>query len=1687
MSAYPDLSVSPLSWVKGEIDRSLAMVREHLMRSSSSRGDGPQALATCITQLGQVRGALQILGLDGVTRFCEALEETFKGFDDGPLRLTKESIAVLDRAVFALSQFLDDLAKGELNVPIKLFPVYREINELRGLHDASERELFFPDLSVHAPAHPAPRRLNDADLGKFVSAHRSLYQRGLLAWLQAPANRQGLNNMRFATEALHQVAAQLPGTQPLWWTATAFIEALTQTKPGWLAQFKPLVSRVDRFMRDWVDGRAPDPQTLQRELLYALAYAEPVSRRIREVKGLYQLDSQLPEYGLSGTLEYDMSKLQPVLDDMKSRLTALEDTWGQYTAGQTGMLARFREQSTQIKNMAKDLGAYRISKLLDVVVLIASKLPDPYPPQHETLMLEMGAAFVLVENMLDTFTSPSADIEQQVTVMVGWLLDAVKPRDKGKPAPPALRDDVTQRTHLKLIHAQVAKEIISNLQQIEQVIDSVARDPGQRDNLATVPGFIRQVRGALDILRLHRAKEVLSQCDELIERCARSDNPSFKQDLEWLAEGLSCLGFYMDEMGRGQFASEEVLDFFLERFARRPLLTVAGAEAATALVPPAPPTSPPDLAPPSPQPPPAPAVEPAAAPAVSAPALDAGDAASESAELLGVFIEEAHEVLATIESNMAQLQEAPDDVDALTIIRRGFHTLKGSGRMVGLTDLGEFAWEIEQTLNQWLREIRPADAGLIELIVEAKRLFAESVAELEAGATPALERRDAIVALAQRLRGGEAAPAAAPAEPEPPAEVVIGAIRMSATLFDIYCREAASHLATLRTEFAAWREPPGTPIQHEFLRAAHTLASSSRTTGFVSIAELASTLEQWLQFLAASPHGSEQRESNALDAVDAAIVALNRMLQEVSAYQPPQPAERAIAALQALIGGAYVREAPAPPPTAAEPLAAPLATVIGIVPALHAAAAERALPTDDLDPQLLPVLLDEAAELLPQIGADLRGWRAQPGDVALARSLARAMHTLKGSARMAGAISLGELAHSMESRIGMAIESGRPDRTVIDAIEADMDRLSEGVDRLRIEPARPPAEVEAPAGPPALATEHALPMPTLRVEADAVDRLVNEAGEVSIARARIEGEMDVFKQSLLDLTDSVTRLRNQLRETQIQADSQMQSRMSQLAEEERQFDPLEFDRYSRLQELARMMAESLHDISLVQQTLLANLGETEAALGQQARVARDLQTELLQLRSVPFATIAERLYRTVRQTARELGKRANLEIHGGEVEIDRSVLQRIGAPLEHMLRNSIAHGIETPEQRAAAGKPEAGRIAITLRQEGNEIEIRLADDGAGLNLDAIRLEAIRSGLLRPIEEVGQATLAQMIFAPGFSTAREVTETYGRGIGMDVVRSEVSAIGGRVDVSTTAGAGTTFSIYLPLSLAVAQAVLVRAGTQTYAIPATLVEQVQEIKPEALAALYRSNEVEWQGASYRFFYLPRLLGQSDAVAEIQRHNSVLLLRSGAQRIAVHVDEIARNQEIVLKNVGPQLARVTGIAGATVLGNGQVVLIINPVQMALRADLSSVLASATATRVVSEQAPAPLIMVVDDSLTVRQVAGRMLRREGYQVATAKDGVDALQQMQDTLPDLLLLDIEMPRMDGFELTKQLRSDPRTAALPIVIVTSRTADKHRSHALELGANAFFGKPFPEEELLQSIADLLGDRLAVPARAGGNA
>jgi chemosensory pili system protein ChpA (sensor histidine kinase/response regulator) len=602
----------------------------------------------------------------------------------------------------------------------------------------------------------------------------------------------------------------------------------------------------------------------------------------------------------------------------------------------------------------------------------------------------------------------------------------------------------------------------------------------------------------------------------------------------------------------------------------------------------------------------------------------------------------------------------------------------------------------------------------------------------------------------------------------------------------------------------------------------------------------------------------------------------------------------------------------------------------------------------------------------------------------------------------------------------------------------------------------------------------------VRVRAQLLDRLVSQAGEVMITRSRLESELRQLRGSLSDLTGNLDRLRGQLREIEVQAESQMQSRMAQAKDTATGFDPLEFDRFTRVQELTRLMAESVNDVATVQRNIQRVVEATEDDLIAQARQTRELQRDLLRTRMVEFDGISERLYRVVRLAAKETGKQVKLDIVGASIEMDRGVLDRMTPAFEHLLRNCVAHGIEAPQQRSAQGKDASGNITVHVRHEGNDVSVEFQDDGAGLNLQRIREKAVEQGLIAADQQLGEQEAANLIFLPGFSTAAAVTELSGRGVGMDVVRNEVNALGGRIETSTAAGKGTTFKLVLPLTTAVTQVVMVRSGKLSIGVPAHLVELVRRATQDEVQKAYSSGTFEFAGEQLPFFWSGALLQSSPRSTEPEGKTfPVVIFRSAAQRVAVHVDEVLGNQEVVVKNLGPQLSRLPGLAGMTVLASGAVVLIYNPVALvqvygelarqlaAERAEAAKAERAGLPAKPVAEAAPAvPLVLVVDDSITVRRVTQRLLAREGYRVALAADGLQALERLAEELPSVVLSDIEMPRMDGFDLARNIRADGRLKQLPIVMITSRIAEKHREHAKELGVNHYLGKPYSEEELL---------------------
>ena len=1893
----PEFDLGPLSWVQGEIDHALSRGVEALAAFKASPRDAT-TLKHARAHIHQAAGAIQMVGLDAVTAYTDELERQLTRMEELPPPEAQAACDLVDRACRKLKIFLDELVSGANPVPLKLFPEYELMQQARGARAAAPTDLFYPDLSPRAPKIASGKAVTPKKLPSYLVKQRRLYQRGLLAWLRG--DEEGARAMRDAVQGIEDVQTH-SAQRSFWWAVGALLESIVEKGVESGFGVKQLCGRVDLQIRRFVEGSAKVADRMRREVLYYVAISAPVGPQVQAVQRAYRLPGLIPS---ADVLSADVVRVQPHLREARDLLATAKDLWLKLTGGRVESLPKLKQTLSALRDKTAAIGEPSLSKLAAALADRLDKLPSG--PVSEALAMEYATGLLLAESAIENYATASQELPPQVDAMIARL-DTSQPA--GGAAVPLL-DEMARRAQERLLLAQVAREIQANLRHMEQVLDAFFRDHDKRADLATLAHDSKQIMGALKMLGLAHAEQLLTLCQQQIDQYAQPDARVADEDLELLAESLSGLGFYIEAVEQQRPDRDRLIEPLLAKrlgmpakplvdehdtvevavkdlkaalpatlaaFQRSPgeasvrerleaelttlkndaeligdatlqadsdaaleLLAHAGTGDTAALQ---------DAIAAIAE---GRAAAPAPSPSEETMRLLETDAAQFDAELLDIYLTEADEVLDSVASSAARLKAQPDDRDALTTVRRGFHTLKGSGRMVGLTELGEIAFAVEKVHNRLLEDERPASAAVLALIDTAQTSFrvwvdtlrrkgrvtpdatalrtaiekvdaelpvpalsvvAPPVAEVDAAASVAetLEPTPAVpttipnlssasvievIELDETPPAGPSAPAGgaqtaiataeiiefAPREPPAPAmppvappegaakpepeEVTIGDVTLSTALYRILCDEAQQHLATLDGELQTLQfDTAATPSQ-AMVRASHTLCGIHRTGGFPLVATTAKALEQCLL-------GLEERGAPlpyaAQPVLARAVAGLHALTARVRARSPFNAADKAeaaeiVAELEALrheaapeamaddsesiaARAAAEDEAQEPPAATAElaaPVTSPVATEALVVPIAagrparaSAAGAELTPPVatpedkeataasvmpiaqsgelslanvhDDVDEQVLPIFLEEAAELFPQAGEQLRAWQRSPANADAAQGLRRSLHTFKGSARMAGAMRLGELTHGMESRLLAGDALAKPTPELFEALDTDLDRLAFVLDRLQkgevntplpwLETAAPAPAAPVPltvvaAGPvvplPAVAAPAAAAPPEaeaaraamamLRVRADLIDRLVNEAGEVAIARARVEGELRSLKGNLLELTNSVIRLRSQVREIEIQAESQIQSRTSHVKAGEADFDPLEFDRFTRFQELTRSLAEGVNDVSTVQQSLLRNIDDADAALLAQARLSRDVQQQLFSIRTVPFGSLSERLYRIMRQTAKELDKRANLEIRGTQVELDRSVLEKLVGPLEHLLRNALDHGIESREERVKRGKPETGEITITVRQQGNEIAIEIADDGAGLDFDRIREKAQALGLITSDAQPTEAQLTESIFAPGFSTAAKVTQISGRGVGTDVVRSDIAALGGRVDVATTRGGGTTFLLYLPLTLAIAQTVLVRAGGRLWALPAPMVQQVQQIKDKALINLYLTREVVWQDRKYPFFYLPRLLGNAGHNPETLRYNSILLLKSGQSIAAVHVDEMVGNQEVVVKNIGPQLARVSGIAGATVLGTGEVVLIINPVQLAQRTDAEAqapmVVKTMQAARAAAASAAAsgpPLVMIVDDSLTVRKITSRLLTREGFEVITAKDGLDALQMLAERTPDVILLDIEMPRMDGFEFAKTMKGDARVAHIPIIMITSRTAEKHRNRAQELGVEVYLGKPYQEEELLRHLREML--------------
>ncbi|MBC6960846.1 MAG: response regulator [Lautropia sp.] len=1787
--------------IRESLAASEAKLREQLGRGDDAHDDELTALRAARVTLHQAHGALVLVDLPGVSLLSAEAETLLEQVERGQLRLSRELVERIARGFGAIVEYLDEVLLGEPQQPLYLFPYYRDLLEARGAERVHPADLFVVPVAAQLVVADAQARVLDTatlsaaraqfergllqvlrkpddaagiaalhqaiDMvaGSQIGARHPTFWKVALAWFEAlhdgaivldvygkrllarmnlqlrraiadgtPVAERLMKDALFAlarvdlskapaSPLLAEVlrAFEIEGTVPVDFEVPRFgrvdvravgaaREALTRAKPAWEKVAAGSRADLDGFAQAIAALHAA-VGTLPGEGLQALVEAFVEASRVL-VSRPEPVSEALALEGASALLfvEQRFERGFRAQDELDERAGEMAARLRQALAGDSlqGELPQWlrdlshaaQERLTMASFVAETQGSLRSAEqALDSFFRDATQRAD-LPQNAQQLDQVAGALQLLghrdaasaarsiaerVRGFVEQEAAPSADDCELVASSLGALgffVDGLQQR--GRSGARFAFDSATGRFSAELNEPRRAPPAVVVALEARSAL---ALQTPSADTAESLLADRSQRAGEL-IGSLRDAPDDAALRSELRETLVQLRDDAQLVDDGALKSRVSDAIALLDTGGSGDDASLQAT-----------LAGIAGAQPAQAATQPEEPQR---------------------------------DEAEIDSELLGIFLGEAQEVLAAITEAAAQSRRAPADQAVLTTIRRGFHTLKGSSRMVGLADFGDAGWAMEQVMNLWLAEERAATPALHELIGAACERFQEWVDLLQRSvpfrldpkpmidAAAALRENrphaDAFAALAAQVgAAGEAEVEVAPEEVAIAVdEVRVGERAISRPLYDIFLSEADDLIARLVADTTQWADEPGRAASEAAQRAMHSLKGSAALVELPDVQALAEQLEAFLL---------RQRASGRAVGVDdlsdyaTAIERLQAMLHRFAAGSAPADESAALATAHALASRWDPRNAP---PAQIEPLAV------------------QAMLAGELDEELLPIFIEEATDYLPKIGENLRRWQAAPADRSVQQLLMRHLHTIKGSARMAGAMALGQLVHEMETRIEAASVLTVVPASLIEELIADCDNVVTMFEAIRDPAARqatreataaagptpdtgadaaarvdvPPASeaggqgaeperdsdaaqaAHAPAtlpaaaaavvaGRPVAAAAPAMASPTpaaaslVRVRSDLLERVVNESGEVSIARSRMDNELGQLRQSLQDLTENVGRLRSQLREIEIQAESQIQARIALQRETSAEFDPLEFDRYTRFQELTRMLAESVNDVATVQHNAMRSLDAAAQDMTRQSQVLRELQQNLMRMRMVQFGSIGDRLYRVVRQAAKELGKRVALDIRGASVEVDRGVLERMAGPVEHLLRNAVAHGIEAPGQREAAGKPETGEIRLEVRQEGNEVVLTLSDDGGGLDHAKILARARSLGLVEADAQPGERELAEMIFTPGFSTASEVTELAGRGVGTDVVRAEVLSLGGRIDVESTRAAGTRFTVHLPLTLAIAQVVLVGVGASHYAIPSSSVEQVLQLKPQALAAAYRDGSIEWQGARVPMHYFGTLVDVADTRPIAQHLSPVVIVRSASLRLAIHVDTVSRNQEVVVKNVGTQVARVPGMGGATVLGTGEIVLILNPVRLAqaVLGDLWLERAAPGVQRAPLADAP-PAVMVVDDSLTVRKATQRLLAREGYDVMLAKDGVDALRQLAERQPDLMLVDIEMPRMDGFDLTRHVRADERLRELPIVMITSRTADKHRNYALSLGVDAYLGKPYRDDELLGQVQAFTSSR-----------
>ncbi|MFK7887395.1 MAG: Hpt domain-containing protein [Gammaproteobacteria bacterium] len=1831
-----DITTDALNLISHELSEIFASAGRTLEKFETNQDD-VESLEEVVAALHSACGALRMAEVHGAALLAEEMVTVTQALHARKVPNIVEGLEALSRALLQMPTYLERVAGGGHDVPLILLPLLNDLRAVRGHPLLSESSLFVLNADRTGMMPERPQRAPEVDIRVLAHKLRAPYQTALLSWLRGVEPEQQLETLS-GVAAKFESSARTPLVFQTWWVLGGIVEAIVDGGLRPSASIKRLLGQGDRQIK-FLAARGEDAEherevseAFLNNLLYYVGRATADGERVTAIRQAYGLeslraptDSEGQEAAAASLSAPSVKLMKTVGAAIRQDLADVKDAIDIFVrTGETDRTA-LGQQSVALTKISDTLSVLGLGNLAEQMAHQSKSLTAYAKTDEggdETLMaiasVLIGCETALEEQLLQRVTSNAIDPATQTMT-------------------PA---EIAAQTDRRDVVEAVLRECVYNLTKIKDSLSQLVMRPEHGGALDEVPNWLRGIEAGLLMLEKRRAMEQVAVVGWHVQQLREHGLEHMGgEELDRLADAIVSIEYYMDTLRKGRRDPDYMLDnaeSCLQSLSRQPPEPTAEEEeeeAETAAPVSAPAETTVAAQEPATATPPPPIESPLIADLENAVVSDAR--VHVDPELLELFIEEAKEEISNLQRQLPRWRETMDNRERLLNIRRSYHTLKGSGRMVGARVLAEFAWSIEELLNAVINQDVSADETLHSMLHDAESALPQLVEQLEVGTLPQLDI-NAIVARCAVLLGRQPAAAesepaaqAAPVElPQPELELAaeteeIG-LRLDPVLLDIFRKETQGHLDTIDAFVADALERGATPRVDESLhRAWHTLRGSANMAAVQSVVGIAEPVNE---FLRSVMHDERRLGAEALDTVARSSAAIASIVASINTGADAPDHSALIDRINALQPELTV-ETPAP-----------------VVPS------EPEQADVGFDPEVAAIFAEEAEEILDACDPSLNQWLVDAQNAPALADLLRHLHTLKGGARMAGVQSMATLSHELESvfeamnagelhltdqtsdilRLGFdrlhvmqellaaqsvppaaqdviaqlhslsgkpaenetaaaehaAAERAEAERAEAERAEAERAEAeraeaehaeaeraeaeraeaeraeaeraeaeraeaeraeaeraeaeraeaeraeAERAEAERAEAARqdvadmasemaqlvedlsvagdvesalpesspeedfaarlaavtqavkpeagasiePPGPASLPAARPADVPER--PTETARVDAKLLDDMLNNAGEVSIFQSRIEQEMSSIGFNLAELSQTVVRLRDQLRQLDAETEAQIRYRHQDEQTEERdegqEFDPLELDRYSTIQQLSRALGESVSDLVSIQDLLSELTRESENLLVQQSRVTTELQDSLIRTRMLPFSNFTPRLERVVRSAARDMSKRVNVTFRGESGELDRQVLQRMMPAFEHLLRNAVAHGIETPAARRDAEKEEAGNITVLLQREGTEMAIRIRDDGAGLDIDRIRRVAAERGLIGADEKISNAQALSLILEPGFSTAKQVTQDAGRGVGMDVVANEIKLLGGSIAVDSTPGKGTEFVARLPLTLAVTQALLVRCADDQFAIPLPAVEGIVRV-PRTEAAQYLadpSRRYSYGAQNYKFEHLGRYVGSTTSDVEQGESNSipVILVRAGDHSTALIADDMVGSREVVVKSVGPLVSGIPGVAGATILGDGSIVMILDVATLVRRAQTVAPVLQATA-----RDDARPLILVVDDSITVRRVTQRLLERNDMRVLTAKDGVDAVSIMAETVPDLVLLDIEMPRMDGYEVSTHIRNSDQLRHLPIIMVTSRTGDKHRSRAFELGVDGYLGKPYQESQLLDAMRPLLTD------------